>query len=71
MMAKKAKCKKCGKYFMIGETGMFYGCDSCNHVQRDTNGYAWEPGEDYMDLESVSTGKIDRVYRRDALVDKA
>lgn len=70
----KAKCKDCGKKFVMGETGIveerkwLFGftrpvpvCDDCAQVHRTPEGYAMTPDEQVngMYLEDVKTGEIE------------
>lgn len=68
---KKTKCKTCGNLFDMGYTGTVDGCDICMDVQRDKEGNAWYPGEDFATYAPVAT-KNDKntwftVFRRDVM----
>lgn len=65
---KKSTCVKCGRQFEMGLNGICDPdrCDDCAGIQRDDNGYAWEPDEQEHHYQHVGTGQHSTVSRKDA-----
>lgn len=66
---KKSTCTICGKKFDMGRNGICDPdrCDDCAGVERDDNGYAWEPDEQEHQYLHINTGEITTVKRGEAL----
>ena len=64
----KYNCVICHNEFEMGENGIFMdgdlpGCDVCAGVERDAEGYSWEPGETehtYCDLDGNNPHVVTR-----------
>jgi hypothetical protein len=38
-------CPQCGRAYRLGYDGVMDGCDECQGVKRDKDGFAWHPDE--------------------------
>lgn len=55
-------CSKCGQPYRLGQDGVITGCDKCEGVVRDGQGFAWAPGQTYE--VDVDKGTVARVIKR-------
>lgn len=62
-MKNKATCPMCGSDYRMGYTGTVNGCDGCQGIVRDADGYFYEPDEDEIVLMDVESGAIEKRKR--------
>ena len=62
----KRRCPHCHKTYELGINGIKGTCDSCAHIQRDNNGYAWQPWENCIKLNPLVTNETITITHQEA-----